>query len=367
MLRRALSTVRDLRPARPRGCFPSAAWAWPTGDRDLLLQAAILDDVDAAVAAYHHWQASFDFEQVDFARQRLLVAVAGRIPADHLDADDRARLAGVGRHLWAHCLVSLRAAKPILSAYADAGIEMMIFKGAARSVLDIHNLRGRYASEIDLLVHPADFDRAWQIAIDMGWKKAVAHVNPHDRTGANLSTGSVGEVDLHRYPFHQMLPGDADLATLWARASRHTFLDVEVAIPSPTDRLVLAIAHGGIGSHDQSDWMIDAAQLIRSGEIDWPLFLDLVAERRLDPPAEIALSYLAGPLGVQMPADVLATVAARSRRTPWRAMLAVLEARPRHDHSVASSLGRTLARRLRIAEKYRVIARLEAARPPPAA
>ena len=164
-----------------------------------------------------------------------------------------------------------------------------------------------------------------------------------------------------------MLEADADLSDLWARASRHVFLDIEVAIPSPTDRLVLAIAHGGIGSHDQSDWLIDAAQLIRSGEIDWPLFLDLVAKRRIDILAEIALSYLGGPLGVPVPADVLATVAARARRTPLRAMLGVLEARPRHDHWVGSSLGRTLARRVRIHANRRVIAQLEAAPPSPVA
>lgn len=367
MLKRALTTIRSLRPARPRGRFPAAAWAWPTGDRDLLLRAAILDDLDAAAAAFHQWEQSFDFDGVEMSRQRLLVAVANRIPARLLDAHDRARLAGVERMLWSHCIASLRAAKPLLAAYAAAGIEMMVFKGAARSVLDIRNLRGRYASEIDLLVHPADFDRAWQIAIDMGWKKMVVRVDPHGRTGANLVTGSFGEVDLHRYPFHQVLPSDVDLSDLWGRASRHAFLDLEVAVPSPTDRLVLAIAHGGIGSHDQSDWMIDAAHLIRGGDVDWPLFLDLVAQRRVDVLAEIALSYLGGPLGVPVPADVLATVAARARRTPLRAMLGVLEARPRHDHWVGSSLGRTLARRVRIHANRRVIAQLEAAPPSPVA
>jgi len=367
MLRRALLTIRSLKPARPRGRFPSAAWAWPTGDRDLLLRAAILDDLDAAAAAFHEWERSFDFDGVDLSRQRLLVAIANRIPPRLLDARDQARLAGVERKLWSHCIASLRAAKPLLAAYSAAGIEMMVFKGAVRSVLDIRNLRGRYASEIDLLVHHADFDRAWQIALDMGWKKMVARVDPHARTGANLVTGSFGEVDLHRYPFHQVLPGDADLADLWARASRHTFLDQQVAIPSPTDRLVLAVAHGGIGSHDQSDWLIDAALLIRGGEVDWPLFRDLVAKRRVDVLAEIALSYLGGPLGVPAPAETLAAVASRARRAPFRAMLGVLEARPRHDHWVGSSLARTLARRLRLRARSRTIAQLEADRAAPVA
>ena len=97
-----------LEPTPPRGRFPELAWAWPTGERDLLLQAAILEDLSRAAAAYQEWQARFAFDNVEFSKMRLLAAISTRIPADLLNAADRARLTGFERHLWTHCRLALR-------------------------------------------------------------------------------------------------------------------------------------------------------------------------------------------------------------------------------------------------------------------
>lgn len=357
------AALAKLTPTRARGPFPSLAWAWPTGGRDLLLRAAILPDLERAAAAYDEWQRSVDFDSVDMATQRLLVAISYRMPGQVLPAVDRARLKGVERKLWSHCIVALKAAEPALAALEQAGIEMMVFKGAVRTVLDISNLRGRYASELDLLVRPAAFDRAWDVVRQAGWKVPEGRGDDHSgMIGVNLKRGLMDELDLHKYAYHQLIASDVRPDGLWSRAVQRDFLGHRVFIPSPTDRLLMATAHGMIGGHEQSDWLVDCALLIQGGEVDWALFVELAAERRVAAHAAIALSYLAGPLEMPMPSGALDALVGASRRHPFQRAGALLQGRPRYEHSAFTALGRGLARGLRVLSRDQKLRRLEARR-----
>jgi Uncharacterised nucleotidyltransferase len=350
-----------LRTSTPRGPFPSLAWAWPTGERDLLLRAAILEDFDDAAAAYRQWESTYDFNDVDFARQRLLVAVSHRIPQSLLKAKDHPRLLGVERRLWTESITRLRTTEPALAALNAAGIDVMIFKGAVRTVLDISNLRGRYAAELDLLVRPQQFRAAWAALGGVGWTYVLGFEPDLGKMmGANLSKPNAGELDLHKYPYHQLLAADLHPDTLWSRAIKTSFLGQPAFIPSPTDRLLMAIGHGGIDGHVQSDWMVDCAIIIRSGEVDWPLFVSLARERRIDALAAIVLAYLEGPLGVAIGSGVLPELDRASRRHPFRLVSSILQSRPKREHSPLSAVGRGAARAIRMAKKAAMIRKLEA-------
>src|SRR5690606_2597074 len=69
---------------------------------------------------------------------------------------------GVERLLWTQSRLALDSARPALAVLANEGIEVMAIKGAARSVVNIAELRGRVANDIDLLVRPYLFERALQ-------------------------------------------------------------------------------------------------------------------------------------------------------------------------------------------------------------
>jgi hypothetical protein len=351
--------LRERRPTQPRGPFGSVEWAWPTGGRDLLLRAAILEDIPEAVRALREWMTTHELEDIHFAEQRLVVAISHRMPEGALEGREKTRLGGVERMLWSHCVVAFREAKLALAALGDAGIEMIVFRGAARSVLDISNLRGRYASEIDILVHPTDFERAIGavLAAGWGWRGGKAK-NLKRLTGMNLLHGRFGEVDIHRYAYRHLIASDANPDDLWGRATRHEFLGQTVGVPSGTDRLLIALAHGSIDGHANSDWLVDAALLIRDGEVDWALFERLALQRDLATGALIGLSYLAGPLKLPVPADLLARLEAASRRKPIRRALALLEARPKREHSTISAIGRWIARVVRHVRYDTVLARL---------
>lgn len=351
-----------LRPLEPRGRFPGIAWAWPAGSRDLLLQAAILPDLERAAAAYRQWEATTDFNDVDFPTMRLLVAIAHRIPDSILRAVDRPRLTGVERKLWSECVIALRGAEPALAAIEQAGIDMMVFKGAVRSVLDFANLRGRYASELDLLVRPDDYERAWDIVIAAGWEHPRQRPDFARMSGMNLRRKGAAELDLHKYPYHQLLLSDARPDGLWARATAHKFLGHKVFVPSPADRLLMAIAHGMIGGHEQSDWLVDCALLVQGGEVDWSLFANMARERHVEAHAAIVLSYLAGPMALAVPQDTLGAMVKSAHRHPLQLASALLQGRPKYDHTAFSALGRGISRGLRLVYRDRMIRRVEARR-----
>lgn len=343
--------------------FPSLAWAWPKGGRDQLVRAATLLDLDRAGQMFSAWSAQHDFNDVTFAEQRLLVAISARLPASVLAGPSRARLKGIERMLWTHSAVSLQAAKPALQLLSDAGVPMMVLKGAARAAIDMQELRGRFASDVDLLVPRQHFSSSYRALRAAGWQHGQRREPDLARIiGINLRRGTNGDLDLHKYPFHQLVDDDADQTRLWADASDGVLLGHQVSVPSPTDRLVMAIAHGGIDGHQHSDWLVDCAAVIRDGAVDWPLFEQMCAGRQLEAHAAIALTYLADAIEVDIPPDVLRRVTASGRASWVRHWSALLQARPKTEHNAVSALGRGIARGDRQVRRAYALWRLEARR-----
>lgn len=357
--RRAL---RESQPAKPRGTFPSIEWAWPTGGRDLLIRAAALSDTEAALSAFREWRSAHAQAQARLPEQRLLLAISQRLPAQALSKREAIWLAAIEHKLGSLCTRAQLAAKPALAAIAGAGIDLMVFKGAARSAIAGTHHHVRFAREIDLLVRPRYFARAVRSVLALGWKSRGGAVKSLERTeGMNLVGGELGEIDLHKHAYHQVTLVDAHPTELWRRARQCTFLGQTVFVPSPTDQLMMALAHGAIGGHGHSDWLVDCAVLIHAGEIDWPLVETQIRSRDLEAGCLIALRYLAGPLAVPVPEDVLNRLEATARAHPLRRAAALLEARPRREHSVISALGRGTARVVRMMRTSAALKRVELA------
>lgn len=343
-------------PAR----FPDYGWAWPKGGRDLLLRAAILDDLHSAGQAFGAWLDGHVFNDVTFAEQRLLVAISARLPDTALSGSVRARLKGIERMLWTHSTLALQAARPALQVLGDAGIAVMVLKGAARAAIDLRDVRGRFASDVDLLVPRPHFETAYLKLRSGDWHhNQRGEPNLARITGINLYRGTHGDLDLHKFPLHQLNLGDADQSPLWERATQCSFLGLRVSVPSPTDRLLMAIAHGGIDGHQHSDWLVDCAVLMGSNTIDWPLFERLCAERQLEAHAGLALSYLVDVLDAKMPPDAMARIQVAGKSSTRQLWSALLQAHPKREHNTLGALGRGLARGHRQVRKALTLARLE--------
>ncbi len=331
--------------------FPGYAWAWPKGDRELLLKAATLPDLNRAVEAFREWSARHDFESTTLVELRLLVGISARFPASLITIDERARLTGIERMLWTQSRVALAAAEDAARILAQLGIDMLVIKGASRSALDLSNLKGRAAYDIDLLVRPEGYRRSIEALMANGWKddhpKLVMRylARKGGMAAVNLGKGEHGDVDLHQYAFYHVAGGND--RGLWQRSREVDFLKQKIRVASPADNLAIGIAHGGIGGHGQSDWMVDCVNIIREGGVDWAVLEDVAAAHRIMPHAAITLGFLKERLEAPVPEEVLMRIARAGRRPFLRLTSALFQAHPKRELPWWGVAGRGLSRSIR--------------------
>ncbi|TIN97282.1 MAG: hypothetical protein E5Y06_06480 [Mesorhizobium sp.] len=337
--------------------FPDYGWSWPTGGLDQLLKAALLDDEEAASQCAMQWLAVNDIDLVSFREHRLLAAISDRFGRKLAGHTAFPRLVGLQKMLWTKSRMAMREAEPALKAMADAGCMVMLIKGASRIALDAAAQRGRVAHDIDILVRPQDMQTAFDVLRDREWQIATGVSPQYLRTrlaslrSMNFFKGNFGDIDLHQLAYDGSQQSDEDDIAIWRRADPAIFSGVDVLVPSPADRIALAIAHGGLDAHTHSDWLVDCAVAIRGGDVDWDVFLDVLARRGLAVAAAVALSYLALEIGVTAPDRVLARVLEMADSAGPSRWSGVLQAKPRTDFGRLVWLSRGLAKQLRLRRK----------------
>lgn len=345
--------------------FPDYGWAWPRGDLDRLLKAALLADEAAALAEAVAWLAANDIDDVTFREQRLLTAIADRFGRRLAASPAFPRLVGLQRHLWSRSRLALHEAREALAALVDAGIGCMLIKGASRIALAPEAQRGRVSHDIDLLVRPRHMRAAFAALLDMGWQAAsgasamrlVAHAETY--RAMNFFRGRHGDLDVHQKAYHPVQASLRDDEDLWRRAVEATLDGVAVSVPSAGDRIAIAIAHGGLDAHAHSDWLVDIHRAVEDGGVDWAALEATLAVRRLLVPSAAALTYLAQEIGTPVPAPVLAGLVERADAEGMLRRLAILESKPRTDFGRLSGAARGIAKQMRLWSGRR-----EAAPPP---
>ncbi|UDL86847.1 nucleotidyltransferase family protein [Mesorhizobium sp. PAMC28654] len=278
--------------------FPDYGWSWPTGKLDQLLKAALLPDDETACHHAARWLDDNDIDLVSFREHRLLTAISDRFGRKLSGHAAYPRLVGLQKMLWTKSRMAMREAEPALKAMVDAGVDVMLIKGASRIAVDASAQRGRVAHDIDILVRPLHMTVAFDVLRDRDWQIATGVSPQYLRTrlgsirSMNFFKGSFGDIDLHQLGYDGSQTSEEDDLAIWQRAAKAEFSGVDVFVPSPADRMALAIAHGGLDAHTHSDWLVDCAVAIHGGDVDWEVFNDIVARRSIAVPASVALSYL---------------------------------------------------------------------------
>lgn len=330
----------------PSRHFPQLSWAWPDGSRQQLLVAAAHNSDDVAARAFGDWLRTTDLDDAQFAEQRLLVSAANRFPASVLEVPNRERLNGIVRMLWTKSRLAIGSAASTLGLLRSSGVEVLVFKGMAASALDMSGLKGRIAHDVDILVKCDHLERAITVLDESGWRAARGESvlllkarGPRFRS-LNFQRPPHGDIDLHTRAYLKTSPRSSVERDIWTRSTRTSFLKADVLVPSSTDRLMIAIAHGVVDAHRYSDWLVDCAQLIRKGSIDWRLVAELAAELHSSAHAAMALCYLRDILGADVPEEVARSLWQAASRSPVEYFEALMLGYPRDKHSPPSSLVR---------------------------
>lgn len=337
--------------------FPDYGWSWPTGKLDQLLKAALLPDEDAASRHAARWLDENDIDLVSFREHRLLAAISDRFGRKLAAHPAYPRLVGLQKMLWTKSRLAMREAEPALQAMVEAGAPVMLIKGASRIAMNAAAQRGRVAHDIDILVRPQHMQIAFDVLRDSDWQIASGVSPAYLRTrlaslrSMNFFKGNFGDIDLHQLAYDGSQQSAEDDLAIWRRAIAAEFSGVGVFVPSPADRIALAIAHGGLDAHTHSDWLVDCAVAIHGGDADWDVFLDVVARRGLAVAAAVALSYLALEIGIPVPEAVLTRTVEMADRAGLSRLSSVLQAKPRTDFGGLAWLSRGFAKQLRLKRK----------------
>jgi hypothetical protein len=284
---------------------------WPPEGQILLLIAA-LADLETARRAWRQWDARQELADAASPEVRLLAAVARRMPRLAPGVPLDPRLVGARRYIWTHTQMTLGTTRPLLAALHAEGLRLMLLKGAARLSTDPRLAQERALRDIDVLVHPGDWEQAVAVTLREGWSdprrsRELASLRRAHALGLRSpQPGARGEFDLHRHVLWECRNRGQDL-DLWDRGVPARFLDLDVLRPSVTDFSLVTLAQSILYSPGPSaaHWALDVDPEIRAGTIDWDLLLREARLRRIELYIAAPLLMLQERIGSPVPLEVM--------------------------------------------------------------
>lgn len=326
-------------------------WAWPAGGLDQLLLAAACPDDDRARSALDAWLEVHDIDGVEYREHRLLATIMDRCGPALADRPVGPRLTGLQRHLWTRSRMAIAQAATALRLLADAGIPVMLLKGAARIAAEPGGSRSRLAHDVDVLTPPERFADAVDTLCDAGWtpSSGESRLCLRHRAAAiravNFFRDRFGDVDLHQWAYGVRRPHAGLQRDLWHHARPAEFFGVPVFVPSETDRAALAVVNSGLDAHAHSDWLVDCARLA-TGPLEWTRLLEILRSARAVVPAQVTFSYLAQRIGINVPGEFLDELMRDRAGGRVRRAAALLQAKPRANWSPLTRIARGVAKQV---------------------
>lgn len=318
--------------------------AWPRKSLDNLLRAALLGDAAAATAAWNEFESTADFDHLTSGEMRLIGLASKRVVKLAPESPMLGRIAGIERANWSRSQLAISAAGEGLRALAAHSIAMLSIKGASRAAIVDQAARGRMINDVDIVVREHDLMPAFDLLVGNGWRPAGSGTAMLHRSrfaqkvGTNFVRGRFGNLDVHRTPFH--LPyasndpdGLVDDASIWRRAAKGSLGYAPIWVPSATDAVAIAIAHGALDAHKSSDWLADIAASIDRG-VDWDLLEAHVESRGMHAPAAVALSYVDERLERAVPGSLIARFRRAAAKRPLVSLAALAETRPKTTYGM---------------------------------
>ncbi|GGL05145.1 lasso peptide biosynthesis B2 protein [Deinococcus radiotolerans] len=208
--------------------------------------------------------------QLHAARQAGLGgALRARMPQTH---PARPELTADARQLAVRHARTRHALRPLLAAWAEAGIPALLIKGFALSEFEYGTPGERYYGDVDLLIPPdaPTVRRAVQVARQLGWQSDRLEDAPDHRLWLHESTHLFApdllvRLDVHRWIVPALYVSAARAAALttglWQRARPTDWEGLRILRPDPRDEILLALVanrawggdHGALKAADYLD------------------------------------------------------------------------------------------------------------------
>jgi hypothetical protein len=284
----------------------------PTPEQERWLEAALLPG-EPGLAAWRRAGDRIDPERLDVGARALLPLVYRNLASLGVRGEPVDALKQRYLLTWRENQRLHHQAAPLLHALEQAGIAAVVLKGLALVARFYRDPGLRPMSDVDVLVHPSDVDRASEVATSLGWYpryrltpafRRVKHAGPFDH--ADLVA-----CDLHWRIFEEAGAIEVD-DECRASAEPVVFQGTRFRVLSPTDQLLHVCGHAARWEPTPpTRWVADAVVILREGPIDWPRLLRHTERRRFILRMRRMLAYLRDTFGVAIPSEVNADLARR--------------------------------------------------------
>ena len=195
----------------------------------------------------------------------------------------------VGAMLWARAETVARRNEAmsaelcrVLGALEAGGVDAVPFKGPVLT-LDLYGELGlREFGDLDLLVMPGDLTRAVHLLAPLGYlpqHALAAHLEEawmaspraHEMALLDERRGFMVELQWSANPGFA-IPRVAD-RDWWRRLERRPFFGHETNVLSARENAIALLVHGSKHAWANLGWLVDIAELARSGRTDWEWLL----------------------------------------------------------------------------------------------
>jgi hypothetical protein len=210
----------------------------------------------------------------------------------------------------------------ILDAFADVGVDAIVFKGPALAVTAYGDLALRRFVDLDVMVRRADVARAIEVMSSRGYASARP-LNPEQqalllRTQHNLQfTRGKLIVELHWQVSTELFASSVTAEELWQNLETVAMNKTEVKTLSTEDLLFSLCVHGSRHLWQRLAWICDIDRIIATEtNIDWQRLMERAKEAKAERMFLLGPALAARLLGTRLPDSVAAVIANDSQINP---------------------------------------------------
>lgn len=287
---------------------------WPSEDDALLLKAILLPR-EEAIKAWEEWLKIVNIDTLEAGTNRMFPLLYAKLKEYDIKHPLMDKFKGIYRQTWYKNQMTFHHIVPLLKAFKNEGIETIVLKGAALTVLYYKDLGLRHMSDFDLMIAPPDVQKSLIILQNHGYilnRPTYTWESFDDGTLFSRLHGigfkhrnSKQELDLHWHLLEENCDPDDDL-NLWQHIQPININNFSTNTLDATDHLMHICVHGlRWNSLVPIRWVVDAKIIIDQNEIEWKRLIEEAKKREVILPVLYAFNYLLDEFSVPIPEEVL--------------------------------------------------------------
>jgi hypothetical protein len=203
----------------------------------------------------------------------------------------------------------------VLERLQDAGIRVLLLKGAYLAEQVYGDIGLRPMVDLDLLVPPEEFQRSLALLNAMGFTSERPFSDEADGAlhfHAPALTKEEVAIELHWDLVVRSSPVQIDLPGLWGRARPITLKKGQAWTLAPEDLLLYLCVHAAYGHefYAQLRSLVDIAEVVHhfTQAFDWDILIDTAGRWRAGRGVYLSLTLVKDLLGIDFPAEGLAAL-----------------------------------------------------------